>query len=84
MQGLKIVDLTKIKKKEKIKAICSEVMTAISKILLVHVDPNTIASRKVKKEKNLPIVYDSDSLWSDEARIRDDWSTKRWESGEIK
>ena len=69
--------LHKINDSEKIKNICSEVMQAIERCLLVHVDEHSLESRKLKKDKNKPLAYTEHEVNKNGANIRSDWASKK-------
>ncbi len=79
IEKLKQRNLRKIKSEKAIRRICFEVITAVDTLILVHVNPDELEKRKIKKQKWIPLKYDDTILWNDSARIRNDWQTTRWQ-----
>lgn len=78
IRGLTVEKLHKINDSEKIINICFEVMQAIERCLLVHVDEHSLESRKLKKDKNKPLTYTEYEVNKNAANIRSDWASKKW------
>ena len=73
-----------IKSESEIVEICHEVIGAVDKILLVHIDEVKLLERKLKKHKKEPIARTDDDIWKDGARIRNDLDAKKWKKHPLK
>lgn len=79
IQWLTITSLKSVNTEDKLLAICTLVIDAVDRLLLVPVDEDELKNRKVKKHKYIPIEYSHDEVWNQSAQIRSDWSSDKWQ-----
>lgn len=75
---LKEVNLGKIRKTKNIEIICRAVIAAVEGGVIVRIDENELAQRKVKNKRGLMAYQSDDEIWINGATIRWDLSSKKW------
>ncbi len=84
IKELKIISLKKIKSDQKIKTIYNDIISAVDKLLIVHIDEGELSIMKPRKAGVSPILHTDDERWINGSIIREDWTRKKWQNQSLK